>query len=42
MAEWEDYLIKDTKVLKNKLGINDGDELKLGHHNDSMAFKITI
>lgn len=27
MAEWEDYLI-DNKVLKNKLGIKDGDILK--------------
>jgi len=36
MAEWEDYLIKDTKVLKNKLGITDGDELK------QMEFEITV
>lgn len=28
MAEWEDYLIDDTTVLKNKLGITDSDELK--------------
>lgn len=30
MAKWEDYVISDTGVLKNKLGINNGIKLKKG------------